>query len=148
MKATLFSLLLSILFCYQVVAQSNASPAKTSVEAANKKFMDVFSKGTTGISDLYASDAELYPPNSDVVKGSAAIGPVWKGAFDAGIKNVKLETVSADQAGNQIIETGRYTLSGADGSTIDSGKYLVVWKKEKGDWKLYRDIWNTSVAAK
>ena len=74
--------------------------------------------------------------------------PVCKGAFDAGVKNVSLETVSADPAGDKIIETGRYKLSGADGTTIDAGKYIVVWKKEKGDWKLYRDIWNTSQSAK
>ena len=146
MKYTLLSLLTLALFSTQVRAQS--SPVKASIVAANQKFMDVFSKGTTGIGDLYATDAELYPPNADVVKGNTAIGPIWKGAFDAGVKNVRLETVSADPAGDKIIETGRYKLSGADGTTIDAGKYIVVWKKEKGDWKLYRDIWNTSLAAK
>ncbi|WP_240625732.1 YybH family protein [Spirosoma pollinicola] len=146
MKLTLLTLVLFALFSAQSLAQSNA--AKASVVAANQKFMDIFSKGTTGISDLYATDAELYPPNGDVVKGNTAIGPVWKGAFDAGVKNVNLETVTADPAGDQIIETGRYKLSGADSSAIDSGKYIVIWKKEKGDWKLYRDIWNTSIAAK
>jgi ketosteroid isomerase-like protein len=22
------------------------------------------------------------------------------------------------------------------------GKYVIVWKKEGGDWKMYLDIWN------
>lgn len=148
MKHAVFTFLSCAFFCVQALAQPNSTQAKASVMAANKQFMDLFDKGTTGLSDLYATDAELYPPNADVVKGNAAIGPVWKGAFDAGIKNVNLETISAEQAGDKLIETGRYTLTGADGKQIDTGKYMVIWKKEKGNWKLYRDIWNTSLAAK
>ncbi len=31
-----------------------------------------------------------------------------------------------------------------DGSkNVDKGKYIVVWKKENGDWKVWRDIWNS-----
>lgn len=130
----------------QTITQSEET--KTIIVAANKKFMEIFNKGTTGIADLYAAEAELYPPNGDVIKGNTAIEPMWKGAFDAGIKNVKLETITAEPAGDKVIETGRYNLSGADGSAIDSGKYIVIWKKENEDWKLYQDIWNTSLAAK
>ena len=146
MKHFIFPLILVALVCAQTMAQS--SSAKASIVAANQKFMDIFRKGTTGISECYAGDAELYPPNNDVIKGASPIGTFWKGAFDSGIKKVSLETGSADPAGDKIIETGHYTLSGADGMPIDSGKYIVIWQKEKGGWKLHRDIWNTSQAAK
>jgi ketosteroid isomerase-like protein len=30
-----------------------------------------------------------------------------------------------------------------DGEEISwKGKYLIVWKKEANDWKMYMDIWN------
>ena len=33
----------------------------------------------------------------------------------------------------------------ADGDfIIDKGKYFVIWEKVDGQWKLQRDIWNTS----
>ena len=146
MKTGFLCVILATLFSVYVSAQSG--PAKASIIAANQKFMDTFGKGATGLSDLYARDAELYPPNSNVVKGNMAIEPFWKGAFEAGVKKVSLETISADPFGEVIIETGRYELAGADGSQIDAGEYLVVWKKENGTLKLYRDIWNTSLAAK
>lgn len=98
--------------------------------------------------DLYASNAQLFPPNGGVVNGSAAITPVWKGAFEAGVKKVTLETTETEKAGDRIIETGNYVLAGADGKPMDNGKYIVVWKKENGQWKLYRDIFNTSMATK
>ena len=147
MKQSLLTFCLICMICACATAQLTLSDPKETIIAANKKFMEIFNKGTAGIIDLYATDAELYPPNSDALKGTA-IGTYWKGGFDMGIKNVKLETISADSAGDHIVETGKYTLAGADGKTIDFGKYMVIWKKEKGEWKLFKDIWNTSVAAK
>jgi ketosteroid isomerase-like protein len=57
-----------------------------------------------------------------------------------------LKTVEVEQIGTTAIEVGSYTLSGADGAALDKGKYLVVWKKEGKEWKLFRDIFNTSQA--
>jgi ketosteroid isomerase-like protein len=50
-------------------------------------------------------------------------------------------------AGNYAIETGVFGLSwkraGAKAVT-DSGKYLMVWKREPdGSFKIYRDIFNS-----
>jgi hypothetical protein len=38
-------------------------------------------------------------------------------------------------------------LSGADGGALDNGKYVVVWHRDAGTWKLHRDIWTTSQPA-
>ena len=35
-----------------------------------------------------------------------------------------------------------------DGQSVtDIGKYLVVWKREGGAWRLHIDIWNTNAPA-
>ena len=31
--------------------------------------------------------------------------------------------------------------------TVDKGNYIVVWKKDDGKWKIFRDIWNSSEKA-
>ena len=146
MKTNYLLLILAGLFSVQAMAQTTR-PVDPAILAVNKVFMQAFASGATNMGDLYASDAQLFPPNGSVVTGSAAIGPVWKGAFDSGVKKATLETTETETAGDRIIETGRYTLAGADGKALDMGKYIVVWKKEGGTWKLYRDIWNTSMAA-
>ena len=144
MKTIFLNFLLLVLISAQAVAQA-ADPA---IVAANKTFMQAFGQGATTMGTLYATDAQLFPPGGAVVNGNTAIGPFWKGAFDSGVKKATLETTATEKAGDRIIETGQYTLSGADGTTLDAGKYMVVWKKEGNNWKLYRDIWNTSQAAK
>jgi ketosteroid isomerase-like protein len=35
-----------------------------------------------------------------------------------------------------------------NGKTADRGKYIVVWKRDGGQWRLHRDSWNTSMPAK
>jgi ketosteroid isomerase-like protein len=31
------------------------------------------------------------------------------------------------------------------GNMLDSGKYIAIWRQEDGDWKIYSDIYNSSV---
>jgi ketosteroid isomerase-like protein len=32
-----------------------------------------------------------------------------------------------------------------DMRALDKGKYIVIWKQEDGQWKLHRDIFNSSM---
>ncbi len=98
------------------------------------------------IGRMYTGRARLMPPNADSFKGTKAITGFWQGALDMGIRGVSLKTVEVEQLGGTAIEVGVYTLSGADG-VLDKGKYIVVWKKDGGVWKLHQDIFNSSVAA-
>lgn len=125
-------------------AQTSSAKLSADIDAANAKFAQLFTQGDGSVATLYAEGATICPPNSDFVTGMNPIRDFWKGAYDAGIKKVKLETVLVESSGNLAQETGKYSLFSADDKLIDAGKYLVVWKKQKGAWLLYRDIWNTS----
>jgi uncharacterized protein (TIGR02246 family) len=122
---------------------------KTSVEAANKNWMNAFKNAdASAVARLYTARAQLLPANSDVVEGTDAIRSFWQSGMNMGIKNVVLETIEVEDLGDTAIEGGRYRLLVANGSVADGGKYIVVWKNEGGTWKLHRDIWTTSQPAK
>ena len=61
-----------------------------------------------------------------------------------GVKAVKLATVEVVGDGHTAYEVGQFTLQGAEGQVLDAGKYVVIWRQEAGQWKLHRDIWNSS----
>jgi ketosteroid isomerase-like protein len=61
-----------------------------------------------------------------------------------GIQKVKMEIVEVEDYGDTAFEISRFTLYGADGQELDKGKYIVIWKQEAGEWKLHRDIFNSS----
>ena len=64
-----------------------------------------------------------------------------------GVKDFNL--FADDLAGNkdQLVETGRYEIYDAQNKMLDKGKYVVVWKPVNGEWKLFRDIFNSDVPA-
>ena len=129
------------------VAAQTAAP-RAALEAANARFSADFAKGdATAVASHYTIAGQVLPPNGEVVKGREAIAQFWKGAMDAGVKGVKLTVVEAESHGGTAHEVGTYVFTGEGGKTLDTGKYIVIWKRDGGQWKLHRDIWNTSMPA-
>ena len=147
LKGSVASLSGFILLLGVGVAPAVAEDVRAAIEAANAQLVSALSRGdAAGIAAMYSANAQLFPANSDIVSGQA-IQQFWQGAVDAGIKNLTLTTLEAEAQGNIAYEVGTYTLPGEEGKMIDVGKYVVVWKRVGGQWKLHRDIWTTSVPA-
>jgi ketosteroid isomerase-like protein len=124
---------------------TTAADPRSGVEAANRRFMEAFGLGdAASVARLYTSGAQLLPAHSDFVAGTTAIQRFWQGAMDMGLKEAVLETLELEAHGDTAHEVGRYTLKAAGGQVADAGKYLVIWNREGGSWKLHRDIWTTS----
>ncbi len=129
------------------MTQSVSTEVGDAIAAGNEKFMETFNRGdAAGLAGLYTENGQLLPTGSDFVTGTVAIQTFWQGAMEMGIKTIRLETVEAERHGDTVVEIGKYTLNGEAGSVMDRGKYIVILKQEGGQWKLHRDIWNSSLA--
>ena len=125
------------------------SDSTDAIMAANKRFMDAFNNGDTeGVASLYTDEGQILPPGNDVITGKVGVQGFWQSLVEMGIKSVKLETLELNEHTDTAVEVGKYTLGGEDGQVLDQGKYIVIWKQEDGQWKLHRDIFNTSIPAK
>ena len=133
---------LVIAFLLALVAPAAAQKAQ--IDAVNAKWMELFNKGDfAGIAELYTVDAVALPPGSPMVRGKAAIGAMWKGmAEQVGNPRVTaLEVKRLGPATAREIGTFNLTTKGSSPKEI-SGKYLVLWERVRGQWKLASDIWN------
>jgi ketosteroid isomerase-like protein len=93
------------------------------------------------IDQIYTSDATVMPPGAPMITGRENVRAFWKSAVEAlNATGGRLETLSLEVHGERAIETGRATIETA-ASTLEV-KYVVVWKREDGSWKLHIDIWN------
>lgn len=130
------------------VSWAGESPKlRQEIDAANEQFVAAAARGDgAAMASLYAESGQAFPPGGDIVAGREALRGFWQGVLDSGVKKAGLETVELTGAGDFAFEVGRYSLYGADGAALDTGKYVVVWKKERGTWRLHRDIWNSSRA--
>jgi ketosteroid isomerase-like protein len=123
---------------------SAALAQRAQIDAQNAKWIESFNKGDfDGLAQLYTVDATAFPPGSPMVKGRPALSNLWKTmAEQAG--SPKLTTLNVKRLGPSAIrEIGTYSLMTKGPSPKElSGKYLVVWERVRGDWKLASDIWN------
>ena len=144
---TAWTLALALLLIVGCAApqQDNTEEARAGIEATNTQWMATFSQGdAAGVAACYTEDAQLMPPNGEIVSGREAVQEAMQGFIDAGLK-IRLETVEVEGHGDTAHEVGRATLTGEDGQTIDEAKYIVIWKKVGDEWKLHRDIFNSNL---
>ena len=118
---------------------------RAAVEAQHARFSEAFShRDPSALGQLYAEDAQVFPPGVPPVAGRSAIRELWKGALAMPVARIQFETVEVDANPATAWETGRYTMIATNGSTMDLGKYIVVWKRDGADWKIYRDMWSSN----
>ncbi len=128
------------------MTQSTSTEVRQAIAAANETFMATFGRGdAAGMAALYTVDGQVLPPNGDFVTGPAAIQSFWQALMDMGFKAAKMEIVEVEDHGDTAVEVSTYTLEGEGGQVLDRGKYIVIWKRQDGQWKLHRDIFNSSM---
>lgn len=144
--------------CNNPSATDNANTAKDAVgndsesvkalirNSASEFEEEIKTGDSAAIAAHYSSDAMVMPSNSDPVKGNDIIN-FWGSVIRMGVKDLKLDITDISGDGDIYAETGNLELFGADNQSLDKGKYVVVWKKENGNWKMYRDIWNSNLPA-
>jgi uncharacterized protein (TIGR02246 family) len=135
---------IALLIAFVISLTAPASAQKAEIEAINAKWIEFFNKGDfSGVASLYSTDATVLPPGSAMVRGQAAIEIMWKGMAEQ-VGDPKLTTVDVKPLGPSAArEIGTFALK-TKGATPQelTGKYVVVWEKAGGDWKLATDIWN------
>lgn len=128
------------------MTQSTSTEVRQAIAAANETFMATFGRGdAAGMAALYTTDGQVLPPNGDFVTGPAAIQSFWQALMDMGFKAAKMEIAEVEDHGDTAVEVSTYTLEGEGGQVLDRGKYIVIWKHQDGQWKLHRDIFNSSM---
>src|SRR5688500_14404420 len=122
--------------------------AKNFLDSANTNFSQQIAAGdSVGLASQYWPDAELLFDNMEPIKGDDILR-TWGSTIRSGVKEMKCTTTDIKQCPNLLIETGGYEILDGNKVLIDKGKFVVVWEKRNGEWKLYRDIGSTSMPAK
>jgi ketosteroid isomerase-like protein len=119
--------------------------AKSFIDSINAKFTEQFRAGdSAALASHYWPDAEILLSNSEAIKGNDIL-PAWGSMTHLGIKDFTFSTTDITGDTEFLIETGNYEMKDEKKTLIDKGKYVVVWQQRNGEWKLYRDIGNTSL---
>jgi len=97
------------------------------------------------IGKLYTVDGKIFPVNTAIIEGQNAIASRFKLPDGITALNHKINPSEIRIEGNTAYDYGYYEgiTSDKEGKEIPfKGKYVIVWKKIDGVWKIYLDIWN------
>ena len=151
MKKVLFTAMVAIsLFACKSSTETkpafNLEDAKKEIAEMNKRFEDaVVNSDTVALVNLYTEDAKWMNPNAPSVIGKQALTSELSKLLNAGIGSAKLNTTDVWGDENYVTEEGNYVLNAKDGSQIDKGKYLVLWKRVDGKLMFFRDMFSSDL---
>jgi len=117
----------------------NAEKERHIIENRDKEFSKyILEADSVSLANMYTKDAQF-----GTLKGTeipSALGKWIRNAIKNDSRNVTFKTTTLAADGELLIETGTGEIRSNAGELKSSFRYLVVWKKEDGVWKLYRDI--------
>lgn len=96
------------------------------------------------IMGIHAADAQQLPPDAPMIQGTEALREAWVGMATAEGVEISWEPtyVYVDPAGTMAYDVGSATLSTPGGT--QPMKYMVVWVKQDGEWKVAADMFNAT----
>lgn len=99
-------------------------------------FMAALSRGDArGAAEVFADDAWLLAPSTELIAGRTAIEAYWLAGIGAGVRRVDLTALGVEPRDGLIFEVGRYTIdldSIDDGIAADCGTYVVLHRQVSG----------------
>ena len=102
------------------------------------------SKRLGDLVELYSTDAIVLRPNAPPAHGASAIRQLLQSARDGGLGDVELDCADIGIVGNFACLTGHSKMLvpvGAAKRQERAGKYLIVARRERDDWKIVADSW-------
>jgi uncharacterized protein (TIGR02246 family) len=136
-----------------LTAAPAADPAgiRQVIDRNNARLIETFVAGdAAAAAELFADDAVLMLPGVPQIHGKAAIEQALAGFFGAvRYRSIVANVQEVQFFGDYALEMGTTVMTyDVGGQTVtDNGKYLVAWQRQPGgEWKIHRDVSNSSGA--
>lgn len=141
MKASIAAILALCAVAALGCSRSGKLPAETT-----GAFEQAFTRhDLPAVLELFTDDAEILRQHGPTVSGREEIEQYFKDSMTPRVA-FDTETEMTLVNGDLGVEQGRYRVRDLRrGADVEEGKYLHVWRRGGGGWKLHRVIYNTDV---
>jgi uncharacterized protein (TIGR02246 family) len=92
------------------------------------------------ISLLYTADGMVVTPARPSTRGRQSVAELNQYYFDFGLAAVEIHTEEMYTVGDMICELGTAEAFTGSGKILSAGRYMTLWKKEEGKWRVHRDF--------
>lgn len=151
MSLSFYRLLLFIFCCFiihQLPAQQLDGPKEDTrqILKAIKQFSEaVMASDYEAITNAYTTDGKIFPNNREIIAGHPSLKKYWTLPEGISIPYHQVTPEEIKVIGDFAYDYGLYEGKTQMANGKESkwkGKYVILWKKVAGQWKIYLDIWN------
>jgi hypothetical protein len=132
--------LIIILSSCNTKAQNSTDEVKQIIVKKYEKVRTTLKNGDPNyVLEMHANDAILFLQNGTEVVGMTALKPFYEKVALTGINIESTPTAVELLSDTTAFEVGIFTSTTKTGKK-NAAKYINIWKKIDGDWKLYKAI--------
>lgn len=118
--------------------EANMSTLEKEIESRLREYETHLQNGDSiSLGNMYMENAEIIP----TTVGKENITKAFGSSIRHGIKGANFKTTHLWGNDQLLVEDGTGAWLYEDGKIAASGRYLLVWKKDDGKWKILRDTW-------
>lgn len=117
---------------------------KAVLDSMNVHYHDRFRDSTTAyFAARYTKDACVMAPNMPRICGIEGITKFYW--FDGNSQTTTLDIKGEEVSGtaDEVTEVGTYKVIDDEGTVLDAGKFIAIYRNEGSVWKVHREIWNS-----
>lgn len=114
------------------------STLEKEIESRLREYENHLKNGDSiALGNMYTENAEIIPSTV----GRNNIIKAFGGMIRDSITGSSFTTTHLWGNEQLLVEDGTGTWYHTNGTAVGSGRYLLVWKKDDGKWKILRDTW-------
>jgi ketosteroid isomerase-like protein len=137
--------LIFVTSCNQKASENNLETKQTDLSTLEKEIelrlreyeRHLRNGDSIALGEMYTMDAEVIPSTA----GRENIVKVFGNMIRDSITGSSFKTTKLWGNDQLLVEDGTGFWSHANGKVVGRGRYLLVWKKDDGQWKILRDTW-------
>lgn len=120
--------------------------AEASVKQSNLLFVKAFkANDSISVANCFTADAQIMIADMPPIEGRKKIQSFISLMMERGVAQFKIKTKQLWGDSSILVEEGNYEFLDKNEDLIDQGKFIALWKQESGNWKIYHDMWNSSL---
>ena len=120
--------------------------ARKEIEEIDRAFCETLRKGDApALAKFFTEDGKSMASNEPSAVGREKIQAQYAGLIADGATLLELDIQGVWGTEALLASEGRFKFSSKDGKELDRGKYIALWTKVGGEWKIFRDIYNSDL---
>lgn len=119
---------------------------EASIKQSNQRYMKAFkASDSLEIANCFAKEGKLMISDTPAIEGRDEIMKYFSAMMRNGVTSFEIKSNKISGDSSLLAEEGTYEIADNKGRKVDKGKYIVLWKPEGGNWKMYRDMYTSDL---